>query len=157
MIKSETEKNRTLEVLSGIEKNQKETIKVLNEAGITDSEKRDLILGQTSSIARDLKAQLEQYEALRKGDASCLRNLTPGQKLIAIRILKGMSQSEVATNLNVTQAAVNKDERNEYSGASYEKLARVAAAIGCQIEVNIHGVSMSPDDERRKGKDRRVG
>jgi DNA-binding XRE family transcriptional regulator len=157
MIKSEIEKNRTLEILSGIEKNKDDTIKALNEAGITDSKKRNLILGQTSSIATDLKAQLELYEALKQGDASCLRDLTPGQKLIAFRILKGMSQSELAIQLKVSQAAVNKDERNEYSGASFEKLERVATAIGCRLEVTIQSLTTSPDDNHRKGKDRRVG
>jgi DNA-binding XRE family transcriptional regulator len=157
MIKSETEKNRTLEILSGIKKNQNHILIALNESGIDDAQTKELILGQTSAISIDLENQLALYEALKNGDVTPLKTLTPGQKLIAMRILKGMSQSEVAARLKVTQASVNKDERNEYSGASFEKLTRVAAAMGCQIEVNFHEISMNPHKPRRNRKDRHVG
>ena len=156
MIKSEIEKNRALAIIAGIEQSRSKIKTALNDSGITDSAKRDLILGQTDPIAEDLKSQLAQYDALKKGDSSCLSQLTPGQKLIAIRIFKGLTQSEVADKLSVSQAAINKDERNEYSGASFEKLSRVAAAIGCHIEVRIEGISMSPNGDKQPGKDKRV-
>lgn len=156
MIKSEIEKKRTLEILAGIEESHNKTSAALDAAGIKEPLKRNLILGQANSLVASLQNEISRYNALRNGDSSCLESLSPGQKLIAIRILKGLTQSEVAINLNVTQAAINKDERNEYSGASFEKLSRVAGALGCQIEINFGGISIPPDTNKRNRKDKKA-
>ena len=156
MIKSEIEKNRTLDILDAIEKSKHKTIAVLDASGILEKHKRDLILGQSDGIVEDLKKQLEQYESLKKGEIKCLKLLNPGQQLIGVRILVGVTQSELAERLNISQAAINKDERNEYSGASFEKLSRVALALNCHLEVKIEGFSLSPEKNRRSGKDRRA-
>jgi DNA-binding XRE family transcriptional regulator len=156
MIKSEIEKKRTLDLIDGIEKSRQKTEIALDASGIFETEKRRLILGQNDAIVEDLKKQLELYQSLKNGESTCLPQLSPGQKLIAVRILSGLTQRELAERLGISQAAINKDERNEYSGASFEKLSRVAFALECQLEVKIEGLSLSPNKNRRSGKERRA-
>lgn len=53
-----------------------------------------------------------------------------GKFLIALRIAFGLTQKELAGLLEVTEAQISKDERNEYHGVSFEKVGRIMEIFG---------------------------
>ena len=52
-----------------------------------------------------------------------------GKTLIAYRIYLGLSQQELADRLGVSASQVSRDERNEYYGATLERLQEVMEAM----------------------------
>jgi transcriptional regulator with XRE-family HTH domain len=57
-----------------------------------------------------------------------------GQTIKAYRIMRGLSQSEVARRSHQTRSVVTKLE-SEYYGSSVGRLIDVLDAIGCHIEI----------------------
>jgi DNA-binding Xre family transcriptional regulator len=93
------------------------------------------------SFALQLQEEVEEYEKLKRGDFDIIENLYGlGRSLVALRIYKGVKQKYLAEKLGVTEAQISRDERNEYRGASLERLQKVFDALGAtsktQIEVN---------------------
>ena len=90
---------------------------------------------------------IEVYERLRRGDLQELANFKGvGQALIALRIVRGMSQRDLAERLGVDESQVSRDERNEYSGITLERLQRVLAVLRGDLRVHAfddgnHGAS----------------
>ena len=60
-----------------------------------------------------------------------------GRILIGVRISLGITQKELADRLNVTEAQVSRDERNEYHGVTLEKAQRVIDALGVTIKSTV--------------------
>ncbi len=80
---------------------------------------------------------IEVYERLRRGDLQELANFKGvGQALIALRIVRGMSQRDLAERLGVDESQVSRDERNEYSGITLERLQRVLAVLRGDLRVH---------------------
>jgi len=90
---------------------------------------------------------IEVYERLRRGDLQELANLKGvGQALIGLRIARGKSQRDLAERLGVDESQVSRDERNEYSGITLERLQRVLAVLRGDLRVHAfdegnHGAS----------------
>lgn len=57
--------------------------------------------------------------------------------LTAYRIYLSMPQTELAKRLSVSEAQVSRDERNEYYGATTEKIEHVMKALGMKATINI--------------------
>ena len=57
--------------------------------------------------------------------------------IINYRIFKKMSQEDLANKLNVASSQVSRDERNEYYGATKEKLQKVMEALGVTFKTEI--------------------
>ena len=53
-----------------------------------------------------------------------------GTLLIALRTANGLSQKDLAQKLDVSEAQVSRDERNEYHGITVERAKRVLDAMG---------------------------
>ncbi len=80
---------------------------------------------------------IEVYERLRRGDLQELANFKGvGQALIALRIVRGMSQRDLAERLGADESQVSRDERNEYSGITLERLQRVLAVLRGDLRVH---------------------
>jgi transcriptional regulator with XRE-family HTH domain len=60
-----------------------------------------------------------------------------GQSLVALRIAKGLTQRELAQRLDVAEAQVSRDERNEYHGITIERAQRVLNAMGATVKVEL--------------------
>ncbi|WP_102344742.1 helix-turn-helix domain-containing protein [Bacillus sp. Marseille-P3661] len=57
-----------------------------------------------------------------------------GRFLIACRIWSRVSQKELADKLGVSPQQISRDERNEYRGATFEKLKSVAKILNVQVK-----------------------
>lgn len=58
-----------------------------------------------------------------------------GQMLIALRIVKGLTQRSLAERLNVTEAQISRDERNEYRGITTDRVQRILDALETKAEI----------------------
>ena len=86
------------------------------------------------SFHLQLAEEVEYYERLKRGDPGALHNLSGlGRFLIGLRIATGVTQRDLASRLNVDESQVSRDERNEYHGASIERVVRVLDALGVEL------------------------
>lgn len=78
-----------------------------------------------------LEEEIEWYERVRRRDFGMIHDLSAvGTLLIAMRIANGLSQRELADKLDVSEAQVSRDERNEYHGVTVDRAQRVLDAMG---------------------------
>ncbi|MCB0342652.1 MAG: helix-turn-helix transcriptional regulator [Pseudobdellovibrionaceae bacterium] len=109
----------------------------MKEAGMTKSQVK-LATDPLLSFAFQLKEEVEEYEKLKRGDFAPIENLTGlGRSLVALRIFKGLKQKDLADRLGVSEAQVSRDERNEYHGASIERLQKVVEALNIKLTTEI--------------------
>ena len=69
-----------------------------------------------------------------------------GHLLVGLRIYKGMKQKELAEKLGIKESQVSRDERNEYHGASIDKIQKVLEALNVELRSEI---KISPKDTRQ--------
>jgi DNA-binding XRE family transcriptional regulator len=87
-------------------------------------------LEPTQAFHAQLGEEIEWYERVQKRDFDALRNLAGlGRLLIALRIANGLTQRELADRLDVSEAQISRDERNEYHGITIERAQRVLEAL----------------------------
>ncbi len=59
--------------------------------------------------------------------------------LVALRISKGVKQKDLAEKLGIKESQVSRDERNEYHGASVDKIQKVLDVLGVKLHSEIKG------------------
>lgn len=129
MIKTESAYREAIEKLN----QDKEFIEIEKkkflEMGL-DKEHIDLAIQPYVSFHEQLKEEVEYYERTKRGEFDTVINLrTLGRTLIAYRIYIGMSQQELAEKLGVSASQVSRDERNEYYGATLERIQQIMDAL----------------------------
>jgi DNA-directed RNA polymerase specialized sigma subunit len=104
--------------------------RMLVERGLS-REEVERALGPILSFNAQLEEEVEWYERVRRRDFEVIDNLSAiGTLLIALRIANGLSQRELAERLEVSEAQVSRDERNEYHGVTVERAQRILDAMG---------------------------
>ena len=109
----------------------------MKSAGL-NSEQIKLAIDPLKSFSIQPREEVEEYERLKRGQFDVVVNLNGlGRTLIALRIYKGMSQKDLAEKLGVLEPQISRDERNEYHGASIEKIQKVLNALDVTIKSEI--------------------
>jgi DNA-directed RNA polymerase specialized sigma subunit len=138
MIKTESAYREAVEKLN----QDKEFIKQQREKFIVmglDADHIELALQPYISFHEQLKEEVDYYERIKRGEFEPIVNLkTVGKTLIAYRIYIGMSQQQLAHKLGVSPSQVSRDERNEYYGATIERIQDVMEAMGMVSITNIN-------------------
>lgn len=112
----------------------------MRKAQLTE-EQIHLALDPLASFAFQLKEEVEEYEKIKRGEFPVIENLEGiGRILVAIRISKGIKQKDLAERLKVKEAQVSRDERNEYHGASIQKIQGVLEALGVNLKSKVQGI-----------------
>ncbi len=137
MIKTENEyleaKERLENEFQALEEHQLK----MKKAGLT-KQQIQLAIDPLATFALQLREEVEEYERLKRGQFEPLMNLNGiGHMLVALRIYKGMKQKELAEKLGIKEAQVSRDERNEYHGASIDKIQKVLNALGAKLKSEI--------------------
>ncbi|TMV49567.1 transcriptional regulator [Paenibacillus mesophilus] len=137
MIKNETAYQKALDKLKQDKKYiAKEKLR-FKEMGLND-EQINMAIEPLLSFHEQLKEEVEYYERIKRGAFNPIHKFTDiGKSLIAYRIYLNMTQSELARRLEVAEAQVSRDERNEYYGATAEKIEAVMNAMGMKATINI--------------------
>jgi transcriptional regulator with XRE-family HTH domain len=84
----------------------------------------------------ELRLEVQAYQGLRSGqvrtfEINSLADLP--RVLISCRIASGMTQRELAERLSLKEQQIQRYETQEYQGASFERIADVADAIGVEV------------------------
>ncbi|GIP45633.1 hypothetical protein J45TS6_40920 [Paenibacillus sp. J45TS6] len=86
----------------------------------------------------ELEQDIQHYEMIKQGVFLPIETIMEvGKNLIAHRIYMNLSQAELAKRLGVSEAQVSRDERNEYEGATTEKIQSVMNALGLKTTIHI--------------------
>ena len=137
MIKTEREYLEAKQRLEAEFKKIAEHKNKMKKAGLTKDQVK-LALDPLSSFALQLHEEVEEYEKLKRGQFDIIENLNGlGHTLVALRIFKGVKQKELADKMNVTESQVSRDERNEYHGASIEKIQKVLNALDVKLKSKV--------------------
>ena len=129
-LEAKTRLDQEYKALEGHEKKMK-------AAGL-NNEQIKLAMDPLVSFTLQLKEEVAEYEKLKRGQFDPFVNLNGlGRALIAFRIYKGMSQKDLADKLGVSEPQVSRDERNEYHGASLEKIQRVLDALSMKLQSKV--------------------
>ncbi|MGG5252343.1 helix-turn-helix domain-containing protein [Neobacillus sp. SM06] len=129
MIKTEQAYKEAVEKLKQDKLFIKEQTKKLEEMGL-DPEHIELAIQPYISFHEQLKEEVEYYEQIKRGEFTPVINLKMlGKTLIAYRIYIGMTQQELAAKLGVSPSQISRDERNEYYGATIERIQSVMEAM----------------------------
>lgn len=137
VIKTESAYKKALEKLEEdkvfIAKQKRE----LEKMGLTN-EQIERALQPSITFHEQLKEEVVYYERIRRGEFELIINLhNLGKTLIAYRIFLGMSQQELAKRLGVSESQVSRDERNEYYGATIDRIQQVMEAMGMITKTEI--------------------
>ena len=112
-----------------------------------------LLLKAGQGQLQDLRREVEEYEALRRG-ATPIAPIGAIEELplalIRARIARGWTQAELAEELGVAEQQVQRDEANVYRGASIERLRRVGDALRFRLRG-----ALEPTYARRDGRSSR--
>ena len=122
MIKSEQQKNRTLNLIS--EYNEK--LKDLDE------------YSQSSllSLIGTLEKEIEEYENLKRGNYELPQNISFVELLeniSKIRISRGISQQELANMLDISKQQLNRYEEHNYQNVSIAKIHEILEVLGISL------------------------
>ena len=93
-------------------------------------------LDAVRSQAKDLRAEIAEYEQLRSGAVSSLEAHSLAELatlLIKARIARGWTQRELADALGVAEQQVQRYEATEYRSASLARICDVAAALDIAV------------------------
>lgn len=130
MIKTEQAYLHAKKIIKEFEDTYEEKKQQLQAEGWTD-EQIDLGLSPSEHMIENLKREVKEYGDIKQGlfdKTITFSNI--GIRLIQFRIFKKVSQSVLAKRLGVTPALISRDERNNYSGITFDKAKRILNALG---------------------------
>jgi DNA-binding CsgD family transcriptional regulator len=146
VIRTEFEYRETLKRVEKTEAAFREEEAKLTSQGL-DAEQIKRALAPSRAFYLQIRAEVETYERLRRGEFDDLHNLQGlGHLLIGARIASGLSQRELAERLGVHESQVSRDERNEYNGVTVERADRILEALGVEMTTRVkkvHGLLRS--------------
>ncbi|TCP23730.1 helix-turn-helix protein [Scopulibacillus darangshiensis] len=129
MIKTENSYKQAVEKLKQDKEFIKEQTEKFKKVGLEPAH-IELAIQPYVSFHEQLKEEVDYYERIKRGDFEPVFNLrTIGKTLIAYRIFLGLTQQDLAEKLNVSPSQVSRDERNEYFGATIERIQTVMDAM----------------------------
>lgn len=125
--------------------------RLATEEGLSAEEVERAIM-PARSFHEQLREEVAAYERLRRGDFSDFRPFECiGTLLVALRVHADLSQRELAARLGVHESQVSRDERNEYRGATKERMGRVLEALGVRLETTVRELQPAAAGPEREG------
>jgi HTH-type transcriptional regulator / antitoxin HigA len=88
------------------------------------------------SQLEDLEGELAEYDALRQGQVATLEAesiVGIGVALIKARIVRNLTQRELAERLSLAEQQIQRYEATEYRGVAAERLQAVADALNLHV------------------------
>jgi len=89
-----------------------------------------------NSQLEEFQEEIKEYEELKKGDIKSLKldfEHLP-EALIKARIIRGLTQAQLAEILKVKQQQVQRDETNKYASASFTKILGIQKALNLEVK-----------------------
>lgn len=89
---------------------------------------------------RELGEALNAYERAKQGNPGLLKERAgsdPGALLVAARIIKGLSQKELARNLGLKEQQIQRYEADRYRKITLANFQKIAGVLGAQLVLDI--------------------
>ncbi|WP_309890205.1 helix-turn-helix transcriptional regulator [Archangium sp.] len=135
MIRNEKEYQEAVSRLRDEERRLEEQRQQLAGMDLTE-EQIKRALDPVRSFYLQLQEEVDTYEQLKRGYINSIMSLSNlGRSLVALRIARNISQSELARRLDVSESQVSRDERNEYHGITVDRAQRVIEALNASLEI----------------------
>ncbi len=132
VIKSDDQRHKTVKRIEGLQSHLR------SGAEKYGKEKGDLIAKGIKHHLFELREQVRIYDDLRSGGTKPLKpqHLSEiGPYLVSARIASGMTQSELAEKIGVSQPMVHKYEDFEFQGVGIDVLAKAIKALGVSVNL----------------------
>jgi DNA-binding Xre family transcriptional regulator len=113
----------------------RQTLAAPDAQGLHPKAARAMRAGLRSQLD-DLEAELTEYDALREGRVATLEAesiLGIGTALIKARIMRQLTQKELADRLELAEQQVQRYEATQYRGVAAERLQQVADALKLRV------------------------
>ena len=134
MIRNETEYRESVSRLQAERERMSGYLQDLKQKKLSEPEIKRL-MDPLRSFHDQLAEEVASYERLLRGEFWELVNFEGlGRLLIALRIASGVTQRQLAQRLGVHESQVSRDERNEYHGATMERVRRVLDALHVELK-----------------------
>ncbi len=134
MIRNEVEYRESVSRLQAERDRMAAYLDDLRKKGVSEVEIKRVI-DPLRSFHDQLAEEVASYERLLRGEFWELVNFDGlGRLLIALRIASGVTQRQLAQRLGVHESQVSRDERNEYHGATMERVRRVLDALHVELK-----------------------
>jgi plasmid maintenance system antidote protein VapI len=135
MIRNEKEYQEAVSRLRDEERRLEEQRQQLAGMDLTE-EQIKRALDPLRSFYLQLQEEVDTYEQLKRGYINSIMSLSNlGRSLVALRIARNISQSELARRLDVSESQISRDERNEYHGITVDRAQRVIEALNASLEI----------------------
>lgn len=106
------------------------------------------IIGPMRAQVARLRHDVALYDRVAAGDLSMFTEIEEiGQLLIAARIARGITQRQLAEQLETHESQVSRDERFEYQGLTVERLGELCRALDLDLRPFAHLRDL-PDGDR---------
>lgn len=131
MIRNHREYTNAREQIADFQRQAQATREALAQQGFADE---DIALANASvlAFAQDLAVDCAFYDELISTGPSAVPAFSTedrGKALVALRIACGVTQRQLADKLDVAEAQVSRDERNEYHGIRQDRYAAILKAL----------------------------
>ena len=124
------------------------------QAGGLPARAQQALRDQYDNQIEELRAELAEYEALRRGAVAILEleslSALP-EALIRARTASGLTQEALAARLGLKKQQVQRYEATHYAGVSLERIQAVADALGVKIQERV--ILPTPPRSERRGED----
>ncbi len=150
IIKSDDQRQKTMKQVEGLEKR----IEAVRER--YGREKAGLFAKSVHKQLEEFREQIRLYDELKE------KGLEPrrpeylsemGPYLVRARIAVGITQSDLAKELKVSQPMVHKYEDNEYQGVGLDVLSKAAKALGVSLNLEaFRQQGITRYDAKRQGE-----
>ncbi len=97
----------------------------------------------------DLNQEIMEYESLKSGKITCFEGgkLSDIPKiLIKARIAQGLTQAQLAAKLNMAPQQIQRYEAEEYYGANFTRLEKIADCLNLRILELLFDILETPDE-----------
>ena len=137
MIRNEEEYRQAVERVTQEDERLTQYQQNLVNLGLKDEE-INRALEPIKSFHLQLHEEVAAYERLKRREFQDVRNFQgSGQLLVSLRISLGLSQRELAKRLDVDEAQVSRDERNEYHNIGIDRAAKILKAMGVTLRSTV--------------------
>ncbi len=132
MIKSDDQRQATAKRLEAFE------VKIQQVKEAHGAERAELFAKANRRHIAELREQIRLYDELKEKGLGPFHPKHPsevGPYLVKARVVSGLSQTELAKKLSVSQPMVFKYENSEYQGVNLETISRVAKTLGVSLNL----------------------
>lgn len=145
MIRNDAEYRKAMERIEAERERLDALRSTLQEQGLT-AEELKRAMDPMESFHLQLVEEVAAYERLQRGEFEDVINFHGiGRLLISLRIHRGLTQRQLAEQLDVHESQVSRDERNEYHGITVARATRILELLGVRVSSSV--VAIDPPEK----------